>query len=1054
MPGPCTSLLREGGSLAALSSASVFRSSCRLVQGAAGSRRRTTSQFNWGDQGAARRGGGRWSRSSLAGRTLGAREREGEEALPLTPSSAPAPLFFASGPASRGPLSPGRWRCASGPASASASAGVLEGAAPAEKEKAAGKDGAAAPVSGNAIRRRFLAFFAARGHAVLPSSSLVPEDPSVLLTIAGMLQFKPIFLGLAAPEVPRATTSQKCIRTNDVENVGRTARHHTFFEMLGNFSFGDYFKEQACLWAWQLATQEFELPVERVWVSVFDEDEETLQIWRDKVGVAPERILRMGAEDNFWSSGPVGPCGPCSELYYDFHPERGTQGADLGDDSRFIEFYNLVFMQSNRRPDGSLEDLKNKNIDTGMGLERMAQILQKVPNNYETDLLFPIVETAARLAGLDYHAAQDERTKTYLKVIGDHSRAVVYLLSDGVLPSNVGRGYVLRRLIRRIVRMGRLLGIGSAQEEEGEGGQGAYLPIMARQVIALSAEVDPGVQRNAERICAELRKEELRFTLTLERGEKFLEQMLAEAEAAAAASGGVALLSGADAFLLYDTYGFPVEMTREVAEERGVEVGMAAFDLEMEGQRKRAQAAHSVVKMEVAGAAAQLDSDLPATSFLGYTSLSTESRVAALLVLGGEAGAGPSAVSEAVAGQEVEVVLEATPFYAEGGGQIGDWGMLEGQGGGGGRLRVTGTRRGGGTGDLWLHRARVEEGCIAVGEAVRAQVDVERRRSAQAHHTATHLLQAALKEVLGPDIAQAGSLVAFDRLRFDFSCPRSPTEAELQRVEALVNSWIGRAVALESSVMPLAEAKAAGAVAMFGEKYGQEVRVVSVPGISLELCGGTHVRNTADIRALKVTAESGIAAGVRRIEAVAGDAAVEYLGARDNVLKALSTALKVRAEDVPVRVTALQEELRSARSEVAELKSQLAVAAAEALAEQAVAVGPLAARVLVHRLDAVADPEGLKAAAQRLLERLGDPAAVLLASSGGESGKVSIVAAFSPQVVLRGLSAGKVAGAAAKICGGGGGGRPNFAQAGGKQPEKLAEALRAAQADISAALEG
>eukprot|EP00897_Mesotaenium_endlicherianum_P007753 jgi/Mesen1/7005/ME000365S06144 len=862
--------------------------------------------------------------------------------------------------------------------------------------------------SGDSIRRTFLRFFEERGHAVLPSSSLVPR------------------------KVPRATTSQKCVRTNDVENVGRTARHHTFFEMLGNFSFGDYFKRDAIKWAWELAISEYKLPVEQVWVSVFEDDDEAYAIWRDEVGVSEARIQRMGADDNFWASGATGPCGPCSEMYFDFHPERGTHGADLGDDSRFIEFYNLVFMQYNRQDDGALEPLKNRHIDTGMGLERMAQILQKVPNNYETDLIYPMIEKAAQLAGVEYSRA-NEHVKTQLKVIGDHTRAVVYLISDGVAPSNVGRGYVVRRLIRRVVRMGRLLGI----RGDGAGNpDGTFLPAIARQVVALSKLVDPEVEGRAAKVYDELHREELKFVQTLERGDRLLEDLL---QAALASPQQPPLLRGKDVFTLYDTFGFPVEITEEVAAERGVGVDMEGFRAEMEVQRKQSQAAHSAVKLAVGGAAADLAQQLAGTTFVGYTELQASATVAAVLAQG-------AVVEEAGGeGQEVDVVLDTSPFYGESGGQVGDCGVLEMAGPDGevaAVLRVRDVQKAGG--ELLMHRATVERGSVRPGQTVLATVDRDARKRAMAHHTATHLLQAALKQVLGGETSQAGSLVAFDRLRFDFNSARALGEEELARIEGMVNAWIGRAVPLQSTVMPIAEAKAAGAIAMFGEKC-EWWRCRACPWS----CVAART-NTAEILGFKIVSEAGIASGVRRIEAVAGPAAIQYLSQRDAVVRALSSALKVKAEEVPARVSGLQEELRAARSEAAELKAALAVSKAELLADKAVVLGASSTRVLVAPLENV-DPESLKLAAERLLERLGDPAAVVLGSPSGD-GKVSIVATFSPQVVKAGLHAGKFVGAVAKLCGGGGGGRPNLAQAGGKQPEKLSEALEKARKDIEDSL--
>ncbi|KAG2610481.1 hypothetical protein PVAP13_4KG193000 [Panicum virgatum] len=714
--------------------------------------------------------------------------------------------------------------------------------------------------SGDAIRRQFLEFYAARGHKILPSSSLVPDDPTVFLTIAGMLQFKPIFLGKEPRRVPCATTSQKCIRTNDIENVGRTARHQTFFEMLGNFSFGDYFKKEATAWAWELATKEYGLPAERLWISVFEDDDEAFDIWHNEVGVPKEHIKRMGAEDNFWTSGATGPCGPCSEIYYDFYPERGSSDADLGDDSRFIEFYNLVFMQYNKKDDGSLEPLKQKNIDTGMGLERMARILQNVPNNYETDLIFPIIEKAASLALVPY-AKADEAMKTNLKIIGDHMRAVVYLISDGVLPSNIGRGYVVRRLIRRVVRMGRLIGI----RGDGHGNlEGAFLPSLAEVVISLSTQIDPDVESRRKSIIGELQREELRFVQTLERGEKLLDELLDEALLSAGNNGNKHSLSGKDVFLLYDTYGFPVEITAEIAGERGVTVDMMGFSIEMENQRKQSQAAHNVVKLSV-GNEIEIVKSIPDTEFLGYDSLFATAVVKGLLVNG-------NPVNKVSEGSEVEILLDRTPFYAESGGQVGDNGFLYLNGGEDRKqttvIEINDVQKS--LGNIFVHKGTIRQGSVEVGNEIDASVDPKLRRGAKAHHTATHLLQSALKSVVGSETSQAGSLVAFDRLRFDFNFHRSLSEEELMKIESLVNQWIGNATHLETKVMALQDAKNAGAIAMFGEKYGEEVRVVEVPGVSLELCGGTHVSNTAEIRGFKIISEQGIASGIRRIEAVAG----------------------------------------------------------------------------------------------------------------------------------------------------------------------------------------
>ncbi|MEH2387165.1 MAG: alanine--tRNA ligase [Nostoc sp.] len=872
-------------------------------------------------------------------------------------------------------------------------------------------------LSGNEIRNIFLDFFAQRDHQILPSASLVPEDPTVLLTIAGMLPFKPIFLGQRTPEFKRATTSQKCIRTNDIENVGRTKRHHTFFEMLGNFSFGDYFKEQAIAWGWEISTEVFGFSPQNLVISVFEDDDEAFGIWRDQIGVPEARIKRLGEDDNFWVSGPTGPCGPCSEIYYDFHPERGDENIDLEDDSRFIEFYNLVFMQYNRDASGNLTPLQNKNIDTGMGLDRMAQILQKVPNNYETDLIFPIIQTAAQIAGIDYHKS-DEKTKTSLKVIGDHVRSVIHMIADEIRASNVGRGYVLRRLIRRVVRHGRLIGISDE-----------FTTQVAETAIALSESAYPNVRQREAAIKAELQREESNFLRTLDRGEKLLEEIIQEVK-----QQGKTSISGESAFTLYDTYGFPLELTQEVAEENHLTVDEAGFNAEMQKQVERAKAAHETIDLTVQGSLDKLAEHIQVTEFLGYTQPAATAKVEAILVEG-------VSQEEAEAGTEVQIVLDKTPFYAESGGQIGDRGYISGDGI---VVRVEDVKK---ESDFFVHFGRIERGTLRVGDNITAQIDPACRRRAQANHTATHLLQAALKKIVDDGISQAGSLVSFDRLRFDFNCPCALTAEEVQQIEEQVNTWIAEAHAAKVEVLPLAEAKARGAVAMFGEKYGEEVRVIDFPSVSMELCGGTHVSNTAEIGVFKIISEAGVASGVRRIEAVSGPAILDYLDLRDKIVKDLSDRFKVKPEELPDRITTLQSELRTSQKELESLKVQLAIAKSDSLLQTAETVGDY--KIIVAQLEDV-DPESLKTAAERLLQKIGNGAVVL--GSVPEVGKVSIVAAFSQEVNKKGLQAGKFVGAIAKICGGGGGGRPNLAQAGGRDASKLPEALQQAQSELKSAL--
>ncbi|MEL0265651.1 MAG: alanine--tRNA ligase, partial [Synechococcus sp.] len=715
----------------------------------------------------------------------------------------------------------------------------------------------------------------------------------------------------------------------------------------------------------------------------------------------------------FWASGPTGPCGPCSEIYYDFKPALGDEDIDLEDDSRFIEFYNLVFMQYSRDAEGTLTPLANKNIDTGLGLERMAQILQGVPNNYETDLIYPLIETAADLAGVDYRQL-DVKGQTSLKVIGDHSRAVTQLICDGVTASNLGRGYILRRLLRRVVRHGRLLGISKP-----------FLVTMGEAAIALMQAAYPQLDERRELILAELQREEARFLETLERGEKLLADVLAAKPKQ---------ISGEQAFELYDTYGFPLELTEEIAEEHGLSVDLAGFEAAMEAQRQRAKAAAVSIDLTLQGAIEQMAAELEATAFKGYEALEHPSCVVALVVNGEPA-------QTASAGDAVQLVLDSTPFYGEGGGQVGDRGSLSGQ-----DLIVSieavNRQR-----DVFVHAGSIERGQLSVGDLVTAQVDRTCRRRAQAHHTATHLLQAALKQVVDSSISQAGSLVDFDRLRFDFHCPRAVTAAELEQLEALINGWIAEAHSLEVQEMAIEAAKAAGAVAMFGEKYADVVRVVDVPGVSMELCGGTHVANTAEIGLFKIVSEAGVASGIRRIEAVAGPAVLAYLNERDVVVKQLSERFKVQPAEITARVAGLQEELKGATKALAAARSELAVAKAAALAAQAEAIGEH--QLLVARLDGV-DGGGLQSAAQGLADQLGDSAAVVLGGlpDPADLGKVILVAAFGKAVVAKGQKAGQFIGGVAKLCGGGGGGRPNLAQAGGRDGAALDGALEQAKSSL------
>ena len=874
-------------------------------------------------------------------------------------------------------------------------------------------------LTGDEIRATFLNFFSERGHKVLPSASLVPDDPTVLLTIAGMLPFKPVFLGHQQRPAARVTTSQKCIRTNDIENVGCTARHHTFFEMLGNFSFGDYFKQEAIQWAWELTTKVFGLPPENLVVSVFREDDEAEEIWRKSIGIDPSRIIRMDEEDNFWTSGPTGPCGPCSELYFDFKPELGNENIDLEDDSRFIEFYNLVFMQFNRDSEGNLTSLENFNIDTGMGLERMAQILQGVPNNYETDLIYPLIDKIASLVGVEYDGLTETEKASY-KVIGDHSRAIVHLASDGVTASNLGRGYILRRLLRRVIRHGRLIGIAKP-----------FLSEIGTVAIQLMQSSYPQLIDRKEVVIKELYREEVRFLETLERGEKLLSDLLESKPKQ---------ITGDQAFELYDTYGFPLELTQEIAKEEGLIVDTKGFEQAMQKQRQRAKKAVTTIDLTIQDTIDSLTRTMISTDFQGYETLEKKCNVQAIVVNG-------ESSNQAQIGDHINVVLDVTPFYGEGGGQIGDNGIFLANG-----LTclvdITNVNR---INNTFVHSGVVRKGILAVGNEVTCQVDGMSRQRAQANHTATHLLQAALKQVVDSEISQAGSLVSFDRLRFDFHSPRSVSTDELQRLETLVNSWISQAHSLKIQEMKIEDAKAIGAIAMFGEKYGDIVRVVDVPGVSIELCGGTHVSNTAEIGVFKIVGESGIAAGIRRIEAVAGPCVLDYLNDRDSVVKALTERFKAQSHEIVDRVFALQDEVKNLNKILLKAQKEVACAKTSVLATQSISIG--SSQYLISRIDGI-QGDGLQIAAKDLLEKLGDNSAVVLAGvpEPENQKKVTIVVAFGSKIVSLGLNAGQFIGQLAKLCGGGGGGRPNFAQAGGKDASHLKSMLNFAEKQLTSLL--
>ncbi len=863
------------------------------------------------------------------------------------------------------------------------------------------------------IRETFLNFFAERGHKVVPSSSLVPNDSTMLLTTAGMVQFKPIFLGAVTSDFSRATSCQKCLRTTDIELVGHTARHHTFFEMLGNFSFGDYYKREACAWAWELLTQHYRLDVSKMWVTIFTDDDEAEGIWRDEVGVAADRIVRLGEKDNFWSAGPTGPCGPCSEIVYDLGPERGCEKGDcmVGCDcDRWLEVWNLVFMQYDRDESGNLAPLPKKNIDTGAGLERIASILQGTRTNFETDQIRPIVETASELAGVAYGAG--ESTDISLRILADHARALAFMISDGVLPSNEGRGYVLRRLIRRAVRHGRLLGI-----------EDAFVTKLVDVVIETMGGPYPDLAGHRELIHQVSSSEEERFGATLRQGLGILEEVMSEMKAK-----GTDEIGGEIAFRLYDTYGFPVELTREIASESGLSIDEAGFAARMESQRDRARVAREDQQVTVpAEALGAIHARSGVTDFVGYAEDGATATVVGLIV-------GNESVSSAEAGQDVEVILDRSPFYAEKGGQVGDRGTIAGPSG---KVDVSDTKVP--IEDLHVQVGSVTEGAISVGEKVEARIDEERRRAIRRNHTATHLLHWAMRLILGKHVKQAGSLVDADRLRFDFSHFGPVTRDELRRIETLANSKIFENHPVRAYTTSLEFARDSGAIALFGEKYGEFVRVLEIGNFSKELCGGTHVGRTSEIGLIRIVSEGSVGASLRRIEAVTGPDALAVTYDREDALEDAAGLLKVRGVEVPTRAASLLEELKKAQGELRQARAGTVSDQATSVLQEARSLDGL--RVVIHEVDA-ASPDEMRDMVDVLRTKLVESGIIVL---GGEAaGKALLIAAATRDVVDGGFDAVRLIRHVAPVIGGGGGGRPDMAQAGGKNPGAVPKALEEA----------
>jgi alanyl-tRNA synthetase len=881
-----------------------------------------------------------------------------------------------------------------------------------------------AMMTGAQIRQRFLDYFARHGHTVVPSSSLVPaQDPTLLFTNAGMNQFKGVFLGEERREYVRAATAQKCVRAggkhNDLENVGHTARHHTFFEMLGNFSFGDYFKKEAIAYAWELLTVDFGLPKERLIATVFNQDDEAFGLWKSVAGLSDDRILRLGEKDNFWAMGDTGPCGPCSEAHYhqgDHLPCMEEQAGRrcLGpacECDRWLEVWNLVFMQYNRDASGTLTPLPRPSIDTGMGLERLTAVLQGKLSSWDTDLFTPLLDHVASLARKPYRAREEDDVS--MRVIADHARTATFLITDGVTPSNEWRGYVLRRIMRRAMRHGRMLGLHEP-----------FLWRVTETVVKVMGDAYPEIRERHARVAETVRLEEERFAETLDLGMEKIRGYLAEQAGAAKK-----VVDGKFLFTLYDTHGFPVDLAQEVFQDAGWSVppeSLAAFESEMEAQRGRARAGGT---FQAAGGEdgavaiyQQLSAELPRPTFLGYGALTAPARVLAMVD-------GSRRRPEAGAGETVEIVLDRTPAYAESGGQIGDTGALVGRDGEGEILDTY--YRGA---QLIVHKVKVTRGRLREGEEIAVSVDPARRLGLRRHHTGTHLLHSALRSVLGTHVMQAGSLVAPDHLRFDFSHGAGVRDPEMERIESLVNEQVQANIVVSPAEMDLQAALKSGAMALFGEKYGDRVRVIRIGDFSTELCGGTHLDATGQIGLFKVVSEGAVASGVRRIEAVTGDAALRHVVQEEAALRESAELLKIPPLELPRRLQKLLDEQKQLERQLTQLEGRLAKSRAEELVSAAKQVAGVA--VLAARLDGL-DPDGLRSVVDMLRDRMG-PGIICLGSA--LDGKVNLIAAVSKDLSAK-YPAGKLIQEVAKQVGGGGGGRPDLAQAGGKDPSKLDAAL-------------
>ena len=862
----------------------------------------------------------------------------------------------------------------------------------------------------NELREKYLSFFESKGHLRLPSFSLIPQnDPSLLLINSGMAPLKPYFTGQQTPPGKRVTTCQKCIRTPDIENVGKTARHGTFFEMLGNFSFGDYFKKEAITWAWEFVVKELGMPEEKLFVSIYEEDDEAFDIWHNTVGLPQNKIFRMGKKDNFWEHG-VGPCGPCSEIYFDRGPEKGCNkpGCTVGCDcDRYIEFWNNVFTQFYRDENGNYTRLANPNIDTGMGLERLACIMQGVDNLFEVDTVWNILQYVCKIAGVKYK--HSEKQDVSIRVITDHIRSTTMMVCDGVIPSNEGRGYVLRRLLRRAARHGRLLGINKP-----------FLYDVAQIVIDESKSAYPELQEKAEYITKVIRIEEERFEATVDQGLSILNDIISETR-----QKNHAIIDSEAVFKLHDTYGFPFDLTREIAQENGLGIDEEGFVNKMNEQKNKAREAF---KQKASSAwdddvCSKLLKDAK-TEFVGYEVYETEA-VVQYIVIDGKL---QDTVQE---GDYVTVVLDRTPFYAESGGQAGDSGVIESKNS---IIEIEDCKK---TPDgKFLHIGVVKTGMLETGSKVSARIDVEKRKAAARNHTATHLLQKALKNVLGSHVSQAGSLVDSERLRFDFSHFSGLTAQEIEKVENEVNEKILEDIKVTVAEMPLEEAKKLGATALFGEKYSNIVRVVSIGDYSMELCGGTHLKSTSQAGLFKILSEGGVAAGVRRIEAVTGKEALKYFKERESILEEVSNILKSNIPDLPRKASSLVTDLKVAEKEIEKLKNKIISSSIDEILSSATEINNI--KVVCSRFDQL-DADSLRNTADTIRSKIGSGLVVL---ASGNTDKVNFVAMATKDAVSSGIHCGNIVKEISRITGGGGGGRPDMAQAGGKDATKIDEALK------------